>query len=161
MVDITTLINKLIQEIRKDVVLAKELVKILQHERIVLEQKNIEQIETVTEKKARIILALNDNQLVRDSIQEQLGSSIGFKGLQCILKKFNLQKHPGFKETFQELEKLLLQIKNLTEINGTIISISQAQTARIIDILYGRENTSYGENAQIYSTSTSKFLTKA
>ena len=77
------------------------------------------------------------------------------------MKKFNLQQHPSFKEILQELENLLQQIQHLTEINGTIVSISQAQTARIIDILYGRENTSYGENAQIYSTSSSKFLTKA
>ena len=161
MVDTTTLINNLIQEIKKDVSSANELLKILQFERIALEQKNIDQIEAITEKKTSIILALNDNQAIRDNIQEQLGGTIGFKGLQYILKKFNLQQHPSFKEILQELENLLQQIQHLTEINGTIVSISQAQTARIIDILYGRENTSYGENAQIYSTSSSKFLTKA
>jgi flagellar biosynthesis/type III secretory pathway chaperone len=159
--DTTILIDKLIQEIKKDITLSNELLEILIQEKVCLEQKNIEQMEAIIEQKNRIVLALNDNQTARDTIQEQLGGPIGFKGLQYILKKFNLQKHPVFKVTLQELEKLLLQIQKLSSINSSIIAVSQTQTTRIIDVLRGRKNTCYGEDAHIYSTNTSNFLTKA
>jgi len=161
MIDSTILINKLIDKIQNDLELSKKLAILLEEERTALEKRAIEQIEAITEKKANIISALNENQNYRDNIQEQLGGPHGFSGLQYILAKFKLQQHPTFKTILQELEQLLIKIKAMSTINGKIIAISHAQTLQVMDIIYGRENTLYGENAQVYSAGQSKTIVKA
>lgn len=157
----TDLLSQLIAEINKDLSLAKKLYAQLKQEKLALEQKNISSLESITTEKITIITALNEHQLLRDNIQLQLGAELGFKGLKQIITKFNLAQHDELKTLLPELEQILQQIKNLTEINGNILAISQNQTNRIIDILYNRENTYYGENAKLRATGSSKFFTKA
>lgn len=160
MKETTILINELTNEIKNDVNLSREFITLLESERTSLEKKDIEQIEKLAAKKTSLILAFSKNQKSRDDIQQQLGGPIGFQGLRYILEKFKLQQHPTFKIILQDLEKLLIKIQNMSDINSKIIAISHAQTSRIIDILYGRDNQIYGENAKVCSTGVSKSITK-
>ena len=155
------LIQNLIHEIRNDIKLGYELIDLLEQEKLTLEQKDINKLEIISKKKAEIISSLTKNQITRDSIQEKLGASIGLKGLQTILKKFVLKNHEIFKHIIDELEQLLSKVKYMMDVNSKIVAISQAQTSRVLDIICGRENTSYSKKTQICSTNTSKTITKA
>ena len=161
MIDSNALVNELIAEIKKDIELSTNLLGLLHAEKAGLEAKNLALLESIIAQKSAIIAAININQLARDKIQQQLGGSTGFNGLKEILDRLQLKQHPVFKEILKELELLLIKIKNLAEINGKIVAISQAQTARVIDIIYGRENQTYSGNAKVYSTGTSTTLIKA
>jgi flagellar biosynthesis/type III secretory pathway chaperone len=152
-------IQQLIETIQSDTDLCEKLIKVLAKEKQSLEKHDLNSLEQQIDEKSKLIIALHNNQLIRDNVQKKLGAEPGFAGLRKILTL--IKPSAALELLVEKLASLLEELRSLSTINSKIISCSHAQSSMVLDVLYGRSSQTYDNKASAVHTTPSDTIAKA
>lgn len=136
------LISKLLQQ---DLNNARQLLALLQEERAELEKRNVKALDDILARKATLLADMENNDQARRKHLDEAGYPVTRDGLLDYCEQLDQQQGELGRDAdsalltqCQRLFEELKACRELTEINGTIVSRSRHNNSRLLDILRGK-----------------------
>ncbi|MDT8428274.1 MAG: flagellar protein FlgN [Pseudomonadales bacterium] len=117
--------------IENDLANTEQLSQLLKNERLQLETRNLEALQSLLQQKTELLASIERNGKACKNLLQQAG----FPGTRQGMKEYCQQL--GLEDSFTALQDNLRKCKELTLINGAIVHRSRINTLKIIDILRG------------------------
>ncbi len=138
------------------------LLKVLRRENAALKNADTDTLETIVTEKETLLVELDSRVSAHNAFLDEQGLPPGLEGTEKLLDYF--ANDPRAEKKWSELQELAQACRNLNEINGGIVALSQRHVRKALDILSGNNGpagNTYGRCGETHSMSSSQSIGKA
>ncbi|HIP53507.1 MAG TPA: flagellar protein FlgN [Chromatiales bacterium] len=148
--------------IDREIACSLQLLEVLQEENAVLKEADTARLEELTVTKQDVLKELDTRVAAHNALLAELGLPPGREGTEKLLDFF--VDDPHAEEKWNELQELAQAYRDLNEINGGIVALSQRHVRQALDILSGNGNVAgntYNKGGETRSLADSQSIGKA
>lgn len=136
----TAIYADLLDVMRRELVACDELLKVLQEENRILGQRKAEGLEEVVSNKKDQLSRIEELAAQQNQTIQSLGHTPDKEGIKQLLAAAPQNMAGELDQTWQKLQSLLIEMRDLNLANGKLLEGNRRQAERVLDIILGKSD---------------------